>query len=153
MCYWFKTQQNKTNNNAKRVQKCFLTLVSCSNNFLFFLHIPYCSFHSIVFITIKVLLLFKIFLAGVCNIFIYRGGREGARRRKALKDSQSFPKASQRLPKDSPNVSQSSPKPPKASPKAPPESPRVSQSLPRLILRLQRPPQASARPPQSLPKA
>ena len=81
--------------------------------------------------------------------YIYRGGREGARRRKALKDSQSFPKASQSLPK-------SSPKPPKASPKAPPESPRVSQSLPKVtprsILKLQKlpkHPQASAKPPQS----
>ena len=64
-------------------------------------------------------------------IHIYMGGREGARRRKALKDSQSFPKASQRLPKDPSNVSQSSPKPPKPPPKAPPESPRVSQSLPK----------------------
>ena len=92
--------------------------------------------------------------------FIYRGGNEGVRRRKALKTSPKLPKASQRLPKDSPNVSQSSPKPPKASPKAPPESPRVSQSLPKVaprsILKLQKlpkPPQASAKPPQSLPKA
>ena len=57
-------------------------------------------------------------LIGSFIFFIYRGGREGARRRKALKGSQSFPKASQMLPKGSPNVSQSSPKPPKASPKA-----------------------------------
>ena len=81
--------------------------------------------------------------------FIYRGGNEGVRRRKALKTSPKLPKASQRLPKDSPNVSQSSPKPPKASPKAPPESPRVSQSLPRLILRFK----SFPKPPQSLPKA
>ena len=61
---------------------------------------------------------------------IYRGGREGARRRKALKGSQSFPKASQSLPKDSTSIPQSFPKLPKASPKAPqslPESSKASQ--------------------------
>ena len=88
-------------------------------------------------------------LIGSLFFFIYRGGNEGVRRRKALKTSPKLPKASQRLPKDSPNVSQSSPKPPKASPKAPPESPRVSQSLPRLILRFK----SFPKPPQSLPKA
>ena len=92
--------------------------------------------------------------------YMYRGGNEGVRRRKALKASPKLPKASQRLPKDSPNVSQSSPKPHKVSPKPPPESPRVSQSLPkvapRLILRLpklSKPPQSLPKPPQKRPKA
>ena len=99
-------------------------------------------------------------LIGSLIFFIYRGGREGARRRKAVKGSQSFPKAPHRLPKDFPNISQSTPKPPKVSPKPPPESPRVSQSLPkvapRLILRLPKlpkPPQSLPKPPQKRPKA
>ena len=40
-------------------------------------------------------------LIGSLLFFVYRGGREGARRRKALKGSQSLPKASRRLPNGS----------------------------------------------------
>ena len=62
-------------------------------------------------------------LIGSLIFFIYRGGNEGERRRKALKTSPKLPKASQRLPKDSPNVCQNSPKPPQSLPKAFPKPP------------------------------
>ena len=81
-------------------------------------------------------------------VFIYRWGRGGGRRRKALKASRSLPKAPQSLPKasqslllSSPNSAQSWPKPSQSLPKASPKphqsltkaSPKPSQILPRLV--------------------
>ena len=93
--------------------------------------------------------------------FIYRGGREGARRRKAPKaspkppkfssmPSRSFPKVSAQPPNASSKPSKASQKPPKASPKVPQSFPKPPQSLHRASQSL---PKAFPKPPQYIPRA
>ena len=77
-------------------------------------------------------------------IFRYRGGREGARRRKVLKASPKPPQFSSMLPRSFPKVSalpKGSPKLPKASPKPPQSLPRLPQATPEIP---QRPPNRNA---------
>ena len=78
-------------------------------------------------------------LIGSLFFFIYRGGNEGVRRRKALKTSPKPPKDFPKTPPTSPKAPPSLPKPPQRLPQNLPESPEASQ--------------ASAKPPQSRPKA
>ena len=70
----------------------------------------------------------KRLIGSLIFFYIYRGGNEGVRRRKALKTS---PKLPQSLPKTSQRLPQRLPKLPKASQSLPKGSPRVSQSLPK----------------------
>ena len=78
--------------------------------------------------------------------FLYRGGRKGARRRKALEAPQSFRKHPQCLPKASPKRSQSVAKASQSIPKA-------SQSLPKHPRSLPKPPQSLPRLPQTIKEA
>ena len=88
-------------------------------------------------------------------IYVYRGGREGARRRKALEAAQSFRKHPQCLPKASPKRSQSVAKAsqsvPKASPDAPEASPKTPEASPKRSKASPKPPKASPKPPQTTP--
>ena len=69
-------------------------------------------------------------LIGSFIFFIYRGGREGARRRKALKDSPKPPTDSPKTSRTSPKAPQSLPKSPQRLPQSLPESPKASQRTP-----------------------